>query len=201
MSSGTVPSAGRRAWAFRRPYGLAELHVGTEASAAQRDVEAGLGILAELLGADLAGAVGRRRERAGIAALRIIRAADEGAEFGKLQREPAGAAGRARPRIAAVRARRKQMRRQQRVERIDHLGDFQILDLVDRADEVAPEIAQHVAPGDLVVGDEIELLLELGREIVFDISGEEAFQERDDDAAAVLRMQPPLVEPHISCGP
>ena len=76
-------------------------------------------------------------------------------------------------------------------------GDFQVLGLVDRADEVAPEIAQHVAPRHLVVGDEIELLLEAGREIVFDVFGEEAFEEGDDDAAAVLRIEPALVEPHI----
>ncbi len=85
----------------------------------------------------------------------------------------------------------------QRVERVDDFGDLQVLDLADRADEVAPEVAQHVAPGDLVVRDQIELFLERGGEIVLDVFGEEAFQERDDDAAAVLRIEPALVEPHI----
>ncbi len=93
------------------------------------------------------------------------------------------------------------MRRQHLVERVDHLGDAQVLDLVDRADEIAPEVAQHVAPGDLVVGDAVELLLEIGGEIVFDISGEEAFEERDDDAAAVLGNEPLLVDAAHICGP
>ena len=99
---------------------------------------------------------------------------------------------------AAVGARREQVRRQHLVERVDHLGDAQILDLVDRADEVAPEVAQHVLPGDLVVGDEVELLFEVGGEIVFDVAGEEVLQERDQHAALVLGHQPLLVEPHIA---
>ena len=75
------------------------------------------------------------------------------------------------------------MRRQQLVERVDHLGDLQILDLIDSADEAAPEVAQHLAPRHFVVGDEIELFLEAGGEIVLDVFGEEALEEGDHNAA------------------
>ena len=64
-------------------------------------------------------------------------------------------------------------------------------------DEIAPELAQQVAPFDLVVGDTVELFFEVGGEIIFDIAGKEAFQERDDDAAAVFRHQPALVDADI----
>ena len=80
----------------------------------------------------------------------------------------------------------------------EHLADAQVLDLVDRADEVAPEVAQHLAPGDLVVGDAVERLFQSGREVVFDVAGEEAFQERDDQAALVLRDEPLLVDADIA---
>ena len=47
------------------------------------------------------------------------------------------------------------------------------------------------------VGDQVELVFEARGEIIFDIFGEKAFEEGDDDAAAVLRIEPPLVDPHI----
>src|SRR5450755_4454174 len=67
------------------------------------DVETGHRILAEdAIGAGFA--VGGQRTR--IAALRIIGAADKGAEFSSLEVELDGAAGRALPGIAAILARR-----------------------------------------------------------------------------------------------
>ena len=171
--------------------GLAELDVGTEPSGLHHHFEIRHRILAEdAVGAGFA--VGR--ERTGVAAFRIIGAADKGAEFSGLEVELAGAAGRALPRIAAILARRIDVRSQHVVERIEHLGDAQILDLVDGADEVAPEILQHLLPGNLVVGDAIELFFQGGGEIIFDIAREEVFQERDHDAALVLAMQALLVE-------
>src|SRR5260370_40178674 len=47
------------------------------------------------------------------------------------------------------------------------------------AREVAPEIAQQVAPFEFVVGDAVELVLEAGGEIVFDVAREKILQERD----------------------
>ena len=77
-------------------------------------------------------------------------------------------------------------------------GDSQILDVIDRADEIAPEIACSTSRQAIS-------LLEMrsscsSRPAVKSYStylAKEAFQERDDDAAAVLRVEPPLVEPHI----
>ena len=138
------------------------------------------------------------RELAGVAAFRIVRAADEAAELAELERQLAGLAVRALARIGAVRARREQVRRQHLVERVDDLGDAQLLDVADRGGELAPEIAQQVAPGDLVVGDAVELLLEAGGEVVFDIAGEEAFQERGQHAALVLGNEALLVDAHIA---
>ena len=170
---------------------LAELDVGAEAAGLHRDVEIGLGILAEdAVGAGFA--VGG--ERAGVTAFRIVRAADEGAELAGLQIELAGAAGRALPDIAAIGARRIDVRPQHVVERIQHLGNAQVLDVVDRADEAGPEILQHLLPGNLVVGDAVELLFQIGGEVILDIAREEVFEEGDHDAALVLAMQALLVE-------
>ena len=41
-------------------------------------------------------------------------------------------------------------------------------------------------PVDLAVGDEVELLLEIGGEVVFDIFREEGFEEGRDQPALVL---------------
>src|SRR3954452_6149461 len=132
---------------------LAELHVGPEPARAQRHFEAAHGILAELFHAPVRAAIGAiaRRELAGVAAFGIIRAADEAAELAELEREFSGLAIRALARVGAVRARRKQMRRQHLVERVYDLRDAQLLDVADGGGEIAPEVAQQVAPGHLVV--------------------------------------------------
>ena len=86
------------------------------------------------------------------------------------------------------------MRSQHVIERVQHLGDAEILDVVDRADEAGPELLQHLLPGNLVVGDAVELLFQRGGEVILHIAGEEILQERDHDAALVLAMQPLLLE-------
>ena len=91
----------------------------------------------------------------------------------------------------------KDVRAQDLVEGFQHLADAQILDVVDRAGELAPEIAQHVLPGELAVGDEVELLLEVGGEVVLDVALEEAFEEGDDEPPLVLGDQALLVDAHI----
>ena len=83
-------------------------------------------------------------------------------------------------RIAAVVARREDERPQSFVERVEHVGDAQVLDVVDGAGEVLPEVAQHILPGELAVGDLVELFLEVGGEVVFDIAREEALEEGRD---------------------
>ena len=83
------------------------------------------------------------------------------------------------------------------IERFQHLGDAQILDLVDGAGEVAPELAEHVLPADLVVGDAVELLLEVGGEVVLNVAGEETLEESRNQTALVLGDQPALVDADI----
>ncbi len=146
---------------------LAELDVGAEPTSLHGDVEPGVRIGAEHAVGAL-GTVGR--ERPGVAAFRIVRAADEGAELAGLEVKPASAAGRALSDVAAIRTRRIDVRAEHLVERIEHLGDAQVLDVVDRADEAAPEVLQHLLPADLVVGDAVELLFEVGGEVVLDIA-------------------------------
>src|SRR5207253_2690373 len=76
--------------------------------------------------------------------------------------------------------------------------DLEVLDVIDRAREIPPEIPQQIAPGDLAVGDPIELLLERRGEIVFDVAGEKGLEERDDDPPFVLGNEALAVDAHIT---
>jgi 2-polyprenyl-3-methyl-5-hydroxy-6-metoxy-1,4-benzoquinol methylase len=49
-------------------------------------------------------------------------------------------------RIGAVGARREEVRAEHLVERVDDLRDPQVLDVADGRGELAPEIAQQIAP-------------------------------------------------------
>src|SRR5690606_27521784 len=102
----------------------------------------------------------------------------------------AGAAAWARARIRAILLGGEDVRPKHLVERFQHVGDAQLLDLADCPGEIAPEIPQDVLPLELVVGDEIELLLEVGGEVELDVALEEAFEERGDETALVLGDQP-----------
>ncbi len=161
---------------------FAELHVGPEPAGAQRDGQPRLGIVAEQLAVGRGGfrrPVGRLRELARVAAVGIARAADEGAELAAdLEAQAPLAAVGALARVAALRPGREDVRAQKLVERFQHVADAQILDLLDGAHEVPPEVAQDVLPLELAVGDEVELLLQVRREVVLHVALEEAFQER-----------------------
>src|SRR6185437_15230937 len=118
-------------------------------------------------------------------ALGIVRAADEGAEPAELQAKPAVAAGRA------------EVRPQLLVELVQHLADAEVLGLADSGREGAPELAQHLAPVDLAVGDVVQLFLEMGGEVVLDVAGEIGLQEGGHDATAVFGNEALAVEPDI----
>ena len=75
--------------------------------------------------------------------------------------------------------------------------DAQVLGLADGGGEGLPELAQHLAPVDLAVGDLVELVLEMGGEVVFDVAREIGLQEGGDDAAAVLRHEALAVDLHV----
>ena len=163
----------------------------------------GLGIRAEAaraVAAELAAiaVLAGHGELAGVAALGIVRAADEGAELAELQRQPAVAAGRALARIAALGAGREDVRAEQFVQRLEHLGDTEVVGLGDIGRELPPELAQHLLPGDVAVRDLVELLLEVGGEVVFDVALEEALEEGGHQPSLVLRDELLLLEPDIA---
>src|SRR6266849_1198615 len=136
-------------------------------------------------------------ERPGVAAVGITRAADKGAELAEPEVEASDVAARAEARVPPIGRRGEEMRAEICVERLQHLGDRQILGAGHRGGEVAPEILQHLLPGNAAVGDLVELVLEIGGEGVLDIALEEALEEGGHDAAAILGDEALLVDPHI----
>ncbi len=173
---------------------LAELNVRTKASGFHRDVETGCWVFAEHAIALAAGG----RERARVAAFGIVRAADECTELAGLEVELAGAAAWALTWIAAVGTRFVDVFAEHRIEHVQHFGHAHVLDAVDGADEVGPEIPQDLLPGDFIIRDFVELLFEIGGEVELDVTREEVLQERDDDAALVFGGQALFLELHIA---
>ena len=182
---------------------LAKLDIIAVGAFAHGDRQAGAGIAPQFPRAAIgqaalgAVAIGRDCQRSRIAAFGIVRAADEAAIAAQLQAQPAGAAGRAGAGIFAVFRLGEEMRPQIGVQRIQHLGDGQILGAIDGAVEMVPEIAQHLLVVDPPAGDVVELVFQLGGEIVLDVTLEEVRQEGGDHPAAILRHEAPFVETHI----
>src|ERR1044072_4560769 len=81
------------------------------------------------------------------------------------------------PLFPAIVVGREEMRPQLLVELVQHLADAEVLGLADGGGEGTPEFAQHLAPVDLAVGDAVQLFLEMGGEVVFDVAGEIGLQE------------------------
>src|SRR5690606_12761671 len=119
----------------------------------------------------------------------IVRAADEGAKLAQFQRELAGAAGGAKARVRAIFLGREDAAGEEIVERVQNFGNAEVLDLVDIAVEILPEVAEDLLVIELAVGNFVELLFEAGGKAVFDIAREEALEEGGDDAAAIFRVQ------------
>src|SRR5581483_8783541 len=144
----------------------AELDIVAVGPLAHAHRQAARGVLAKLarlqqLAAALAVVVGGLEgERPRHPAVRIIGAADEGAEAAELDAEPAVAAGGTRARILAAAVRREEVRAQRLVERGHHLLALEVLGAGDRSREVAPERGQHGAPLSASPGDLVELVLE-----------------------------------------
>src|SRR5262249_46004193 len=77
------------------------------------------------------------------------------------------------------------------------LHSSQTLGSVDGGREVAPEILQHLLPVGASAGDVVELVLEVGGEIVLNVAVEELREEGRDDAAALLGDEPTLLQPDV----
>ena len=184
--------------------GLAQLQVDPEGPLADRDRQAARRVRAQQARAGQAGlglgvlAVDHR-QRAGVAAVRVVGAADEAAGLADLQAQAAFLAGRAGPRVVTglVRIDREEVRAQLGVQRLDDVGDPQVLGLVDRGLEAGPEVLQQLLPGQPPVRDRVELAFEVGGEAVFNVAGEEAAEEGGDHAAAILGVEAPLLQPDV----
>ena len=167
-----IGALGQRRTLGLLPAILAELDIGPETAAAQRHLEPADRIDADRLPlAAERGRVAAVGKLAGEAAFGIVGAADEGTELADLEAEAPGGAGRAGARIAAGLRAGEDMRPEHVVQGIEHLRDAQFADVLYRGDEIAPEVAKHVLPCELAGRDEVELLLEIGGEIVFDVAG------------------------------
>ncbi len=57
---------------------------------------------------------------------------------------------------------------------------------------------EQIFPRDLAIGDLVELLFEIGGEVIFDIALEEAFEKRGDKPALVLGQKRGLLFAHIA---
>src|SRR6185436_15592891 len=127
-----------------------------------------------------------------------VRTANERAELAKFERELPVRASRTLARIAAVRLIREDMGSQKIVESIENLGDAQFANIGDRRDKVAPEIAQHRLPVDLPVRDTDELLLEVSREVIFDVAPEKDLEKSRHETPLVLGKESLLFHPHVT---
>src|SRR5260370_15121767 len=89
------------------------------------------------------------------------------------------------------------MRAQKLVQTVEHLARAEVLDAGDSAREIVPEIAQERLPVDLAVRDLVELLFQIGGEIVADGFCQERPEESPDKPSLVLPKQTPLFDLHV----
>ncbi len=180
---------------------LALLDIESVGTAAHRDRLAGLGMVPEValtLFQRLAAVLAvLDRETAGVLAGRVVGAADEAPVPPELEAEPAGAAGRALARVAAIGAGREEMRAEVAVQRLDHVGDLEVPGLLDGAGELVPERLHDPAPVRAAAGDVVELLLQARGEPGVDVALEEAGEERRDQPAPVLRHEAAALQPDV----
>ena len=191
---------GRRQRAALGLAARAALHVGAEAADLEPDLLAGprVGPQHPVARALLVGrGIGSHREGSRVAAVGVARAANEGAEAAELEPQPALLAARAEPRVGLAALAAEQQRSQGMVERVDDLALALLADLGQAGGERLPELAQHVLPECAAAGHVVELVLELGGEVVLDPMAELLDQERVDQPALVLRHEPLLLQPYI----
>ena len=89
------------------------------------------------------------------------------------------------------------MRAQRLVQRLQHLGGAQRADLADRGVEVLPEVAQQRLPVEVAGRHQVQLLFEIGGEVVLDVAGEELLEEGGDQPALVLGHETVALHAHI----
>ena len=188
--------------------GLAALNVEAERALSHRDREPGFRILAQFLrsggqGIGLFGLGAWHGERTGEAAIRIVRAADEAAGLAEPQAETAVLAARAEAGVVVrpLGIVGEEVRAEFFVQGVDHLGDAQALGFLDGLDEGFPELAENGLPVLLAVGDQVELALQVGGEVVLDVTVEVVGQEDRHQPAAILGLEAALFQTHIVAVP
>ena len=92
---------------------------------------------------------------------------------------------------------REDVRRQNLLQLVDDVADLQILGFAHGGREIRPEIAQQLLPVQLAVGDFVQLLFQVGREVIGDIAVEEAVEEGGDQPALVFGHEALAVHLHI----
>src|SRR5581483_11002586 len=162
------------------------LKIGPEPARAQGDVLAGFGVLAKQLRPRILLPLAGLAEAAGIFTVGIVGAGDEGAEAAAAQPQPALAAGRAEPGIAAVALVREQPGGEEIVERRGDLGGLLLHHLAGLRLEVAPEFLEHLLPAEAAAGNLVELVLQMGGEVERDVAFEEALEKGGQQPAALL---------------
>ena len=180
---------------FRRGLGrLAALDIGAEAARAQGDRQA-IGVFAQHLAVNRHGrAFVAAADGAGIAAVGIIAASDEGpARPRGLQMQPPRPADRTRARIGPVRAGRIKMRAKEFVDLVQHLADAQIGGFGNRGGKVAPEAGQHFLVVAFPGRDVVKLRFQIGGEVEIDIAAEVVGQKGGDEPPLVFGDQAVLV--------
>ncbi len=186
---------------FALAFRFAELHIAAERPLAQRDRLAAFLVIAKLYRKDHGGIVvviaGYNRQRACIAAVRIVAAADKGTAPPEFESQPPRFADRALARVRAVFARREEMRSQVRIERIDNIGNLERAGFLHLLVEGPPEIPEHGLPVGIAGGDAIERIFQVCGEIVLDVAREIALEKCGDDTAAMLRNEALAFQPDV----
>ena len=177
---------------------LAHFDIGAKATGLAHDVLPGLGMLAQHLGSRvLAFLAAGLAELAGIFALGIVGAGDEGAEAAAAQRQLPVTAHRAGARIAAIGLGREQHRLQKLVQLRGDVARLLLHHLGGLGLEVAPEGLQHLLPLRPAAADVVQLVLKARGEVIGHIALEETLQEGRHQPPAFLGEEAVLLHPHI----
>ena len=173
--------------------------IGAETADLQVHGLAGRRIDAQFAIAALRAAVGRVRRGDGtrVFALRIARAADEGAKAAGLQAQLAFMADRAFARVGAVALVRENVRSQRLVQVIQDRRGTQFAGGLRRGVEVLPEAAQQGFPVQVARRHLVQLGLQRGGEVVLDPFGEELLQEGRDQPSLVFGEEAVLVHADV----
>ena len=143
-------------------------------------------------------AVAENLQLTGMFAFRIIRAADKGSELAKLQAKPSVITGRAVTRGLVFLGLREEMRPQSLIQRINDIGDCQVFCAINSLMEGVPEFVQHNLVIHPVCRNFIQLVFQIGGEIVLNIAFKKVRQEGRDETPHIFRNETAIIKPDIT---